>query len=48
MAAQVADVAVTSKPFRRIVTIHSIVSFVFNVTLIAMSASIFGDAISSR
>lgn len=48
MAAQVADVVVTSKPVRHVVMIHSIVSFVFNVTLIAMSVSIFGDAISSR
>ena len=48
MAAQVADVAVTSKPFRRIVMIHSIVSFVFNVTLIAMTVSIIGDAISAN
>lgn len=48
MAAQVADVTVTSKPLRRIVTIHSIVSFVFNVTLIAMSVSIFSDAISAN
>jgi uncharacterized membrane protein len=48
MAAQVADVAVTSKPVRRIVTIHSFVSFVFNVTLIAMTVSIINDAISAN
>jgi uncharacterized membrane protein len=47
MAAQVADVAVTSKPMRHIVLIHSIVSFVFNVTLIAMAVSIVGDAITT-
>jgi uncharacterized membrane protein len=46
MAAQVADVTVTSKPIRHIVTIHSIVSFVFNVTLIAMTVSIVVDTIS--
>ncbi|MGD9502525.1 MAG: DUF1345 domain-containing protein [Methyloceanibacter sp.] len=47
MAAQVADIAVTSRPFRHLVLIHSIVSFVFNVTLIAMTVSIIGDAITS-
>lgn len=48
MAAQVADVTVTSKPVRHIVMIHSVVSFIFNVTLIAMTVSIIGDAISTR
>ncbi len=48
MAAQVADVMVTSKPMRHIVMIHSLVSFVFNVTLIAMTVSIIGDAISTK
>jgi uncharacterized membrane protein len=48
MAAQVADVAVTSKSLRHIVLIHSIVSFVFNVTLIAMAVSIVGNAISTQ
>ncbi len=48
MAAQVADVMVTSKPIRHIVLIHSIVSFFFNVTLIAMAVSIVGDAISTQ
>ncbi len=47
MAAQVADVMVTSKSIRHLVLIHSIVSFIFNVTLIAMTVSIVGDAISS-
>jgi uncharacterized membrane protein len=28
--------------------IHSVVSFIFNVTLIAMTVSIIGDAISTR
>jgi uncharacterized membrane protein len=48
MAAQVADVAVTSRPIRHVVLIHSIVSFVFNVTLIAMAVSIVSDAISTQ
>ncbi|MGE5259764.1 MAG: DUF1345 domain-containing protein [Actinomycetota bacterium] len=48
MAAQVADVTVTAKPIRHVVTIHSIVSFVFNVTLIALMVSIVGDAITGN
>lgn len=48
MAAQVADVMVTAKRIRRIVTIHSVLSFVFNVTLIALAVSIVGDAISVK
>ena len=48
MAAQVADVTVTSRPIRQTVLIHSILSFFFNVTLIAMTVSIVGDAISTR
>jgi uncharacterized membrane protein len=47
MAAQVADVMVTSKSIRRFVLFHSIVSFFFNVTLIAMAVSIVGDFISA-
>jgi uncharacterized membrane protein len=48
MAAQVADVMVTSKRIRQLVLIHSVLSFVFNVTLIAMTVSIVGDAISTN
>ena len=48
MAAQVADVAITGKRLRRIVTIHSILSFFFNVTTIALTVSIVGDAASNN
>jgi uncharacterized membrane protein len=48
MAAQVADVAVTGKRLRRIVTIHSILSFFFNVTTIALILSIVEDAASNN
>jgi uncharacterized membrane protein len=48
MAAQVADVAVTGKRIRRIVTIHAILSFFFNVTTIALTVSIVGDAASNN
>ena len=44
-ATQVSDVAVTSREIRRTVTMHGIVAFVFNVTLIALTVSIAGDAI---
>ena len=46
MAAQVADVMVTARNIRRTVTIHSMLSFFFNVTLIALTVSIVGDAIA--
>ena len=48
MAAQVADVTVTSKRIRRFVTIHAILSFFFNVTTIALTVSIVGDAASNN
>jgi uncharacterized membrane protein len=47
-ATQVSDVAVTSRTIRRTVTAHGIVAFVFNVTLIALTVSIAGDAISAK
>jgi uncharacterized membrane protein len=47
-AAQVADVTVTSRRIRRTVILHSMVAFVFNVTVLALmvnlaSAAIAGD-----
>ena len=44
-ATQVSDVRVTSKTIRRTVTAHGIVSFLFNVTLLALAVSIANDAI---
>lgn len=41
----VSDVPVTSRAIRRTVTAHGMISFVFNVTLIALTVSIAGDAI---
>jgi uncharacterized membrane protein len=46
-ATQVSDVEITSKKIRRIVTMHGIVAFFFNVTVIALTVSIAGDAIQS-
>lgn len=42
----VSDVAITSRAIRRTVTAHGIVAFVFNVTMIALTVSIAGDAVS--
>ncbi len=44
----VSDVAVTSRTIRNTVTAHSMVAFVFNVTTIALTVSIAGDAISAN
>jgi len=45
---EVSDVAVTSRTIRRTVTAHGLVAFVFNVTMIALTVSIAGDAISIK
>jgi uncharacterized membrane protein len=45
---QVSDVAVTSRAIRRTVMIHGLVAFVFNVTMIALTVSIAGDAVSGK
>ena len=45
-ATQVSDVAVTSRTIRRTVTVHGMIAFVFNVTLIALTVSIASDAIT--
>lgn len=44
----VSDVAVTSTEVRQTVTAHGVVAFVFNVTMIALTVSIAGDAISFK
>ncbi len=44
----VSDVAVTSRAIRKTVTIHALVAFIFNVTMIALTVSIAGDAISGK
>jgi len=41
----VSDVAVTSRTIRMTVTAHGMVSFIFNVTLIALTVSIAADAV---
>jgi uncharacterized membrane protein len=46
-ATQVSDVEISSKRIRRTVTLHGIVSFFFNVTVIALTVGLVGDAIQS-
>ena len=45
MTCQVSDVAITSKHIRRTATAHGVVSFVFNVTLMALMVNIAGSAL---
>jgi uncharacterized membrane protein len=45
MTSQVSDVAVSSRPLRRLVAIHGVVSFIFNVTLLALMVNIAASAI---
>jgi uncharacterized membrane protein len=45
MTSQVSDVAVTQRSLRRLVTIHGAVSFIFNVTLLALMVNIAASTI---
>jgi uncharacterized membrane protein len=45
MCAQVSDVTVSSKSVRRTVLVHSILSFIFNVALLALTVNIAASAI---
>jgi uncharacterized membrane protein len=44
MTSQVSDVAVTSKPMRRMVTAHGVLAFVFNVALLALTINLAAQA----
>jgi uncharacterized membrane protein len=46
-ATQVSDVEISSKRIRRTVTVHGIVAFLFNVTVIALTVGLVGDAIQN-
>jgi uncharacterized membrane protein len=46
-ATQVSDVEVSSKRIRRTVTVHDIVAFFFNVTVIALTVGLVGDAVQN-
>jgi len=45
MTSQVSDVGVTSKGIRRTVAVHGVVSFFFNVALLALMVNIAASAI---
>ncbi|MBI2714416.1 MAG: DUF1345 domain-containing protein [Rhizobiales bacterium] len=45
MTSQVSDVAVTSKVIRRMVAIHGVLSFFFNVTVLALTVNIVSNLI---
>lgn len=45
MTSQVSDVAVTSKEVRRIVTLHGVLSFVFNTALLALTVNLAAGAL---
>jgi len=47
MTSQVSDVAVTSPAIRRMVSVHGVVSFIFNLTLIALTVNIAASALTN-
>jgi uncharacterized membrane protein len=40
MTAQVSDVQITNKSIRRLTTVHGVISFFFNVTVLALTINI--------
>src|SRR5262249_48149740 len=46
MTSQVSDVAVTAKPIRRLVAVHGVLSFFFNVALLALTVNIAASALT--
>jgi uncharacterized membrane protein len=44
-ATQVSDVEISSKRIRRTITVHGVVAFFFNVSVIALTVGLVGDAI---
>jgi uncharacterized membrane protein len=47
MTSQVSDVTVKSQVLRRTVTAHSLLSFIFNVTLLALAINLAASALGS-
>jgi uncharacterized membrane protein len=45
MTSQVSDVAVSCRPIRRSVTVHGVISFIFNAALLALTVNIAASAI---
>ena len=47
MTSQVSDVAISSRSIRRVATMHGILSFFFNVAVLALTINTVSNAISS-
>ena len=45
MTSQVSDVAVTSKVIRRVVALHGVLSFFFNLTILALTVNMISNFI---
>ena len=45
MTSQVSDVAVLSRPMRRLTMIHGVLSFIYNIAILAMSINIIGNVL---
>lgn len=45
MTAQVADVAITTSAMRRLVLLHGLVSFAFNILVLALTLNLVASAI---
>ena len=46
MTAQVSDVQVTSREMRRLTMVHSVLSFAFNMLVLALSINVVAGALS--
>lgn len=45
MTSQVSDVAITSKAIRRLATVHGVIAFFFNLTVLALTVSLISNLI---
>ncbi len=45
MTSQVSDVQVSSRPMRRLTTMHAVLSFAFNMLILALSINVVGSAL---
>ena len=45
MTSQVSDVPVTSRPMRHLTLIHSVLAFIFNIAILALSINIIASVI---
>ena len=45
MTSQVSDVAVTSKVIRRVVAVHGVLSFFFNLAMLALTVNMVANLI---